>query len=128
VIWRVVQRVGGERGSVERAENIGRQIEFIGRVWGKERLFSSGVEDREGAVGVGRGSQAGSGLVGVKRLGIVRPLGVPSVILLKPEDEIKVFRVLLDKEQPFLEIFEAKRGEMLPVKNVIELDVHYRCH
>ena len=41
VIWRMVQRVGGERGSVERAENIGRQVEFVGRVGGKECLFCS---------------------------------------------------------------------------------------
>jgi len=107
VIWGAVQRVGGERGSVERAENVGRQVEFVGRVGGKERLFCPRVEDREGAVGVNRGSEAGRGLVRAESLCVVRPLGVSSVILLEPEDEIKVFRVLLDKEQPFLEILEA---------------------
>jgi len=43
----------------------------------------------------------------VESLRVVHPLGVPSVILLKPEDEIEVFRVLFDKEKPFLEILEA---------------------
>jgi len=51
--------------------------------------------------------EAGRGPVGVEGFRVVQPLGVSSVILLKPEDEIKVFRVLLDKEQPFLEILEA---------------------
>jgi len=41
----MIERVGGERGSVEGAENVGRQVELVGRVWGKERLFRSGVED-----------------------------------------------------------------------------------
>lgn len=54
-----------------------------------------------------RGREAGRGLVGVESLRVVDPLGVSSVILLEPEDEIKVFRVLLDKEKPFLEILEA---------------------
>ena len=38
---------------------------------------------------------------------VFHPLGVASVILLQPEDEIEVFRVLLDEEKPFLEILEA---------------------
>jgi len=33
--------VGGARWSVARAENIGRQVELVGRVWGKERLIRS---------------------------------------------------------------------------------------
>jgi len=43
----------------------------------------------------------------VERFRVVHPLGVPGVILRKPEDEVEVFRVLLDKEEPFLEILEA---------------------
>ena len=39
--------------------------------------------------------------------GAVRPLGIPGVILLEPEDEIEVFSVLLDEEKPFLKVLET---------------------
>lgn len=38
------------------------------------------------------------------RPGVVDPLGIPSIILLEPEDEIKIFGVLLNEEEPLLEI------------------------
>lgn len=39
--------------------------------------------------------------------GVVHPLGIPGVIILEPEDEIQVFCVLLNEEEPFLEILET---------------------
>ena len=47
------------------------------------------------------------GVLSEDRSSVVYPLGIPSVILLEPEDEIEVFSVLLDEEKPFLEILET---------------------
>ena len=88
---------------MERAKNVGREVEFVGRVGGEECLFGSGIEDCEGVVGPGRGLV---GIMSEERSRGVRPLSVPGVVLLEPEDEIEVFRVLLDEEEPFLEILE----------------------
>lgn len=47
------------------------------------------------------------GILFEDRSGVVHPLGIPCVILPEPEDEIEVFGVLLDEEEPFLEILET---------------------
>ena len=88
---------------MERAKNVGREVEFVGRVGGEEGLGGSGIEDGKCAVGPDRGLV---GIVSEECSRCVRPLGVPGVVLLEPEDEIEAFRVLLDEEEPFFKILE----------------------
>lgn len=59
--------------------------------------MDGGGELRGGLVRVG-------GILPDDRPGVVDPLGIPSIILLEPEDEVKIFGVLLNEEEPLLEI------------------------
>ena len=47
------------------------------------------------------------GILSEDRPRVGHPVGISSVILLEPEDEIEVFSILLHEEKPFLEILET---------------------
>ena len=40
------------------------------------------------------------------RFRAIHPSGVPSVILLEPEDQIQAFRILVDRDRQFPELLE----------------------
>ena len=47
------------------------------------------------------------GIIFKESPGAVHPLGIPDIVLPEPEDEIQIFCILLNEEEPFLEILET---------------------
>ena len=137
---------------MEWCEDVARNIQLVISIWGEERPLCSGVGVRKlrvrGEGGLRRAVLAAGRAVvrgHARKATLPHPFSVVLSILTEPEDEVagprarvrlralglvlgdvQVLSILLNKQQPFLEVLQPEGWEVLAIKDVVETDLKTR--